>query len=213
MKKVAWVGSLIVLLNFVLTLIVYPRLPETIANHWNAQGVVDGFIDKGFGVYTLPIIMLVVFILLISVPKLDPLKKNIEKFLKYYNMFVIVFLLFFTSLNIQILLWNLGTKISPLLLFPIGFSVLCYFIGLMTEHAEQNLFIGIRTPWTLASKSVWNKTHKLAGKLYKSAAVLSFVGVFFQTYAIFFVLIPIISVSAVLVVYSYLEFRKEQKKE
>ena len=32
-------------------------------------------------------------------------------------------------------------------------------------NIKQNHFIGIRTPWTLESASVWKKTHQFAGKL------------------------------------------------
>ncbi len=126
-------------------------------------------------------------------------------------MFLIVFLLFMSAINLQTLLWNLGTKISPLIFFPVGFAFLAYSIGIMVEHAQQNFFIGIRTPWTLASESVWDKTHRIAGKFYKIAAVLSLIGEFFQKYAILFVIVPIIAASIYVMIFSYFEFKKEQR--
>jgi uncharacterized membrane protein len=27
--------------------------------------------------------------------------------------------------------------------------------------------VGIKTPWTLSSEEVWNKTHRLGGKFYR----------------------------------------------
>lgn len=39
-----------------------------------------------------------------------------------------------------------------------------------------NLFVGIRTPWTLASEEVWYRTHRLAGWLFVLAGVVILAG-------------------------------------
>ena len=31
------------------------------------------------------------------------------------------------------------------------------------EMAEQHCYVGVRTPWTLASDRVWERTHRFAG--------------------------------------------------
>ncbi|MEK7202903.1 MAG: SdpI family protein [Patescibacteria group bacterium] len=71
--------------------------------------------------------------------------------------------------------------------------------------------IGIRTPWTLSSDLVWEKTHKIGGKLFKITGVIAFVGIFFQSYALFFIFIPVILVAIYTIVYSYFEYQKEIK--
>jgi len=63
----------------------------------------------------------------------------------------------------------------------------------------------------LSSDRVWDKTHRTGGKLFKIAGVIAMVGIFFQSYAVFFVLIPALLVAAYTVVYSYLEYKKEMK--
>ncbi len=77
MKKVFWTGIVIVIANFVTSIILYPKLPEKLASHWNAQGVVDGWSDKSFGVYFFPFLILGLFILLYFIPRIDPKKHNI----------------------------------------------------------------------------------------------------------------------------------------
>jgi uncharacterized membrane protein len=92
-----------------------------------------------------------------------------------------------------------------------AFSVLFYYAGVLTENAKQNWFIGIRTPWTLSSEAVWNKTHKLGGKLFKLAALIGLLGLLVPDYAIWMVIIPVLLVAAYTMVYSYVEFQKEAK--
>ena len=84
-----------------------------------------------------------------------------------------------------------------------------YSIGILLEKAKRNWFIGIRTPWTLSSDKVWDKTHKLGSKLYKYAAVFPLLGIVFQNYAFYLTIFSLVGVSLYLVVYSYLEFKKE----
>jgi uncharacterized membrane protein len=51
----------------------------------------------------------------------------------------------------------------------------------------------------------------LGGKLFKIAGVISCAGIFAGVYALWFVLIPALTVAVVTVAYSYYEFQKELK--
>jgi len=63
------------------------------------------------------------------------------------------------------------------------------------------------------NENVWNRTHKLGGKLFKISALIAVLGMLFEDYALWFVLVPVIAVSAYLVVYSYFEYQKEMMKK
>jgi uncharacterized membrane protein len=73
--------------------------------------------------------------------------------------------------------------------------------------------VGIRTPWTLSSTTVWKKTHEIGGKLFIIAGVISFVGIVAGAYALWFVLVPVLAVAVFTVVYSYIEYQKEIKNQ
>jgi len=201
----------IILLSFIIGIYFYPQIPEKMASHWNAQGQVDGYMSKFLGSFFIPFILVGLALLFVAIPKIDPLKVNIEKFRKYYDGFIILFFVFMLSIHFQVILWNLGIKISPNVVLPIGLGLLFFYIGILCENAKRNWFIGIRTPWTLNSERVWEKTHKIGGKLFKIAGVIAFVGVFFQNYVLFFILVPVISVAAYTIIYSYIEYQKEMK--
>jgi len=189
----------------------YPRMPDKMASHWNAAGQVDGYISKGWGLLLMPLVLAGIALLFIFIPKIGPRKANIEKFRKYYDGFIILFSVFLLAIHYQIILWNLGIKISPNAIIPVGLGLLFFYIGILCENTKSNWFIGIRTPWTLSNETVWDKTHKIGGKLFRIVGIIIFAGILFQKYLLFFILIPTIATAVVTTVYSYLEFQKQSK--
>ena len=199
---------LLVLITFGITGAFYGSLPDKMASHWNATGKVDGWMQKSTALLIIPITILVLSILFFILPLIDPLKKNIEKFKTIYYGFIIVFQLFMLLVQIHIILWNKGTKINPLVMFSVGISVLFLYMGYMMDKLKRNWFIGIRTPWTLSSDIVWDKTHKQGALLFKICGFLVLPGIFLPNIAIYLIMAPILLSSAYLIIYSYLEFKK-----
>jgi uncharacterized membrane protein len=207
--RLAIIAGLI--LTCLITIAVYPTLPDRVVSHWNAAGQADGYMSKFWGLGLIPIIMTACIALFAVIPRIDPLKKNYEKFRNYYDGFILLFVFFLLAIQVQIILWSSGSRVSPNLTFPLLTGILFIYLGFLIEHAEQNWFVGIRTPWTLSSKTVWKKTHELGGKLFKIAGIISFAGVLFQNLAIWFVLVPVLTVTLYTIVYSYVEFQKEKE--
>jgi uncharacterized membrane protein len=199
----------IILLSFILSAYFYPQMPEQVASHWNAQGQVDGYMSKSWGLFFMPFVLVGLALLFLAIPRIDPLKANIEAFRKYYDGFVILFLVFMLAIHFQVILWNIGLQISPNVMMPIAVGLLFFYIGILCENAKRNWFVGIRTPWTLSNDRVWDRTHQIGGKLFKVAGVITFLGVFFQNYAVFFILAPVLVVTVYTVVYSYVEYQRE----
>jgi len=210
-KKSEIIVAGVALLSFVLGIYFYPQMPEKIASHWNAQGQVDGYMSKFWGLFLIPFLLAGFGLFFFAIPRIDPLKANIEKFRKYYNGFIILFSVFMLLIYIQVILWNAGIKIAPNATLPIGIGLLFFYTGILCEKAKRNWFIGIRTPWTLSNENVWNKTHKAGGKLFKIAGIVALLGAFFQKYALYFILVPIILVTVCTIAYSYFEYQKEIK--
>ena len=126
----------------------------------------------------MPIIMIVLVLLFLFIPRIDPLKANIKKFEKYYYWFIIVFVLFVMSIQSQVILWNLGVKVNMNLVIAVAIGILFIFISMLLKNSRRNWFIGIRTPWTISSDRVWKKVHDIGSKLFFIDGILSFVGFF-----------------------------------
>src|SRR5665647_1367719 len=199
------------LITLALTIVVYPTVPEKVVSHWNAAGQADGSMPKFWGLGLIPIIMISMVGLFAVLPRIDPYKKNYEKFRDYYEGFILLFILFMLAIQAQIILWSMGYQVSPNLTFPLLIGTLFIYIGFLLGHAEQNWFVGIRTPWTLSSETVWKKTHEIGGKLFKIAGIISFFGVLAGAYAFLFILVPVLIVAVFTVAYSYFEYQKEIK--
>ncbi|MFA7035391.1 SdpI family protein [Methanosarcina mazei] len=213
MRKVTAAITGLVLLSFILSIYFYPQVPDQMATHWDSQGEVNGYMSKFWGTFFMPLLITGLVILFLVIPKIDPRKENIEMFRKHYEGFRLILILFLVLVHLHILLWNTGTQISPNAVIPLGMGLLFYYAGVLTENAEQNWFIGIRTPWTLSSENVWKRTNCLGGKLFRIAGITAFSGVFFPEYAIYFILVPAVIVVVITVVYSYLEYKKELKEK
>jgi uncharacterized membrane protein len=92
-----------------------------------------------------------------------------------------------------------------------GLGIFIYACGVLLGKAKRNFFIGIRTPWTLSSDTVWAKTHLLGGWLFKISGVIAILGILFPDLAFYFLLVPLLAASAIAVLYSYILFRSEAR--
>jgi uncharacterized membrane protein len=194
-------------------LLLWNRLPDPMASHWNVNDQVDGYMPRFWGVFLLPLITLGMFVLFLVIPAIDPLKANIAQFREAFNLFIVLMVAFMAYVYGLTLAWNLGYtgfKMSGAMLPALG--LLFIFIGFMLRQAKRNFFIGIRTPWTLSSDRVWEETHRLGAVLFMISGALAFIGgLFGGTTAFWLMFIPIMGSTLFLLVYSYVLYRRETK--
>ncbi len=211
LKRTYMIALAVIVLSFLLSIYLYSSMPEKMASHWNAQGEVDEYMEKSLAIFLFPSVTLPIFLLLIFIPRIDPLKKNIEKFREHYDIFIVIFVLYMSYIHTLTILWNFGYKFDMLQLMAPAFAALFYYAGVMMENSKMNWFIGIRTPWTLSNEVVWNKTHKMAGKWFKVVGVIAVFGALTKIYAIYLLVGPVVAVSLYAVAYSYFEYQKQTK--
>src|SRR6266542_623514 len=89
-------------------LLLWNRLPDQMASHWNANDQVNGTMSKFWGVFLLPLITLGMLVLFLIVPSIDPLKANIAQFRVAFNLFIVLIVAFMIYLYGLTLAWNLG---------------------------------------------------------------------------------------------------------
>lgn len=194
-------------------LLLWNHLPEQMASHWDINDQVNGYISKFWGVFMMPLITLGMFALFLVIPSIDPLKANIAQFREAFNLFIVLIVAFMLYIHALTLTWSLGYtnfKMSTSMLPAMG--LLFIFVGFMLRKAKRNFFIGIRTPWTLSSDYVWDKTHQLGAILFMASGVLAFIGgIFGGMTAFWFLFVPLIGSTLFLLVYSYVLYQRETK--
>jgi uncharacterized membrane protein len=161
----------------------------------------------------MPLVTLGMLGLFLVIPNIDPLKANIAQFRESFNVFIALIIAFMLYIHGLTLAWSMGNtnfKMSAAMLPFMG--VLFIAIGFMLRKAKRNFFIGIRTPWTLSSDSVWDKTHQLGAILFMVSGVFAMIGgVFGGMTAFWLMFVPLIGSTLFLVVYSYVLYRNETK--
>ncbi|MEF8813494.1 MAG: SdpI family protein [Halovenus sp.] len=186
-----------------LSAIAAPDLPEQLVIHWNAAGEPNGTMSKTPAIILIPALSAVLLVLFAAVPRIGPLRENIVSFRPVYDWFVVVFTAFMAALHGGIIAFNLGYEFDFTLFVLAAVALLFYYVGILLTHAKRNWFVGIRTPWTLSSDEVWDRTHELGSRLFKLTAVIALVGLLFGEYAVYFLVIPALLTAGITLVYSY----------
>ena len=192
-------------------LVLYIQLPDPMPSHWNAAGEIDGYMSKFWGVWLMPLITLAFTLLLAAVPAIDPLKANIEKFRGLYNVFIVGFVAYMLYVYGLTLAAALGVQFNMTYMLIPAVGLLFVGISFLIEKAKRNFFIGIRTPWTLSSDEVWEKTHKLGAWSFRIGGVLVVIVTFLGENAAWLLLPVLLLMALTPVVYSYFVFARLEK--
>src|SRR3989344_5846630 len=143
MRKAELAALGIVVLSFVLAACAYPYMPDRIASHWNAAGEVDGYMPKLAGLFLLPFVTAAIFLLCVAIPRIDPMKANIEKFRKHYERFMLLIMAFMLYIYVLTMLWETGARFNIMYFIVPAIGILIYYCGVLMENSKRNWFIGI----------------------------------------------------------------------
>jgi uncharacterized membrane protein len=202
-------STILIAIAVLVGVFLYARLPDPMPSHWNAAGQVDGYMSKFWGIFLVPLMTIVLVPLFLVIPSIDPLKANIAKFRGIYNWFIVLFTVYMLFVYALTLSSALGYKFNmTLMLLPVV-GLLFIGAGYMMGKAKRNFFIGIRTPWTLSSETVWDKTHQLGSKLFMLGGLVTILSAFLGEKGIWLMLAAMLAAALVPVIYSYILWRQE----
>ena len=206
-KHFGWLCGAAMLL---FTAAVYSRLPAELPTHWNAAGEVDGWSSRFVGSILLPVIALTTWALINWLPSIDPRRANYDKFRGAYELMANALVAFMTLVHVLVLGVGLGWTLPVGRIIFAATGMLFLVIGNILPLARPNWFFGIRTPWTLTSDRVWDRTHRLGGYLFMICGLLFLVAAAVGRTRYFQVLGPAVIVMAlVLVGYSLVSWKRE----
>jgi len=205
-----WIPWLIVIVAIIASIVQYSHLPARVPTHWGAHGQVTGTSPRLWAAVMLPFVITVIAIMIPLIPRIDPRGANYEKFSGTFQSIMITVMLLLLVLHAALLAQGAGYPVHIERWVPVGVGAMLIVLGNLLPRARPNWFVGVRTPWTLSSDRVWEKTHRLAGYVFVIAgAVVLVVGLLGIRVAPF-LMGPIIGIAALLlVVYSYVEWRRE----
>lgn len=206
-----WIPLLIVVAAIVASAAVYQRLPETIPTHWDMDGQPNGWSSRAFGAWFTPVLLLGMWALVRILPAIDPRGANYAKFGGAFEAIIESLMLFLLGMHILILRAGLGQSAPVQRVAPFGVGILLIVVGNLLPRMRPNWFIGIRTPWTLSSDRVWEKTHRFGGRVFVAGGLLIVLSAFASPQAASIVLVTVVVLAAAAVlIYSYAEWKREQ---
>lgn len=156
----------------------YADLPDRIPTHWNIRGEVDGYGGK-WTLFLLPVMMVPLLALFYFLPALSPRHFEVDTFRSTYLYMMDVAIGLLTYMQ-AVLVYTVYQFAHGDRSFDIGralFAGIFLFLALMGNvmgKVRKNFYIGIRTPWTLASERVWNDTHRLGAWVLAVAGLVGF---------------------------------------
>ena len=202
--KTLIVTSILIVLPVLAGIILWERLPEQMATHWNAAGDIDGWTSKPFTVFGLPLILLAAQWLCVLGTLADPKKENHPVKVLHLVLWIIPVL----SLVLGTITYAtaLGRNVQVEVIMPILIGLILAIIGNYMPKCKQNYTIGIKIPWTLNSEENWNRTHRFAGWLWTFSGIVVMLTGFLGGFWIFLIIVLLMVLAPIL--YSYLLFRK-----
>jgi uncharacterized membrane protein len=208
-----WIPLLLIIAAVAASIFYYPQLPEKMATHWSASGEANGFSDRLWGAWMLPVLMAALWLILRAIPHIDPRKANYEKFSGMYDALVILILAFMLLMHIVVLMGATGTHIRMERILMPGVGVFIAIMGLLIPKVHPNWFVGIRTPWTLTSDLSWERTHKIGGTLFVILGVLMIASTFLAPeVAIWILVAAALGITIFLFAYSYQVWKTDPLK-
>lgn len=185
----------------------YPSLPEQIPTHWNLAGEVDDYTPKPWGVLILPLAAVFVFVVMKLIPVISPKGFRTDQFTGVVNIFTVTLVGFMSAVALLVLLAATGRNVHMNEMIFAGVGILFIILGNYLGKVRKNFFLGIRTPWTLASDEVWNRTHRLGGWIFVLIGFFLFLNAFIRLPE-GFLIGSIVVVALVPVVYSFVLYRR-----
>ena len=190
----------------------YPHLPPLVATHFNVHGQPNGWSSRFVAAALVPALVLVMAAVFAVLPKIDPRKANYAKFGPAYWTIANAVLVVVTAIHVVVLMKALGWEIDMTRVAMAGVGALLVLIGNLMTRIRPNWFVGIRTPWTLSSETVWRRTHRFGGVAFVIAGVCLVAAGFVEARWALYGAIGVAGAAALgSVVYSYLLWRGEQE--
>lgn len=205
LNKTLFLTTLLCIFPMLISLFFFKELPTSIAIQWDLNGEVTNTVPRWFGIYVLPLLLVLLNIILHATLANDPKQKNVPKVLRgigHWTMSVI-------SLFIQIIIYitNMGKTFyygSAVMIF-IGFLLI--LIGNYLPKCKQNYSVGIKLPWTLHDEENWNKTHHLAGFVWIAGGLLLIINAFVTS--VIFLVFVFLAVVFIPIIHSLVLYKKK----
>ena len=212
-RRGEWPHWLLLAAMFGASLAVAGSIRGPIPVHWGASGTPDRWAGSFEGLLLLPILGIVLYLVLLFAPRLDPVHADFSAFAGAYATLRLAVLGMLAAVHAMIILIALGVALNVLVVVPVLIGLLLLVVASVLPRLEPNWIAGIRTPWTLSSRRSWDASHRLGRRVLTAGAVLMLgAGAVGRTWALVAAIACLMVGVIAVVVYSYVVWRDDPDK-
>jgi uncharacterized membrane protein len=206
-----WLPVSIIAGAWLFSIAVYSRLPDQVPVHWGISGDPNRFGSRVEGAFLMPVLMIAIFFVMQWFPSRDPRYTNILKFRGAYDAVVAATIGFLAIIHVLALGSALNWRVDMGTVVLLGIGVLFMVFGNLLPLARSNFIFGIRTPWTLSSDTVWNRSHRVGGYAMVAAGLVTIASAFVaRPVGVVVALVSLLAAGLIPVVYSYVLWSRER---
>lgn len=191
-------------------------LPDTVPIHWGINGQANSYAPKWIGTFLYPLVSIGIYglirVLLATGPRLGGREQTAAN-LQVGKIIITSIMLFLLILQLSTIAQALSVGFNMSMVIMLALSVLFIFLGNYMGKVRRNFWMGIRTPWTLASSVVWERTHRLGGWLFVAVGLIGIPCSFIPALHLWGILVPLIAISIFLYAYSYICYQRVTQEQ
>jgi uncharacterized membrane protein len=216
LRRLLWFGLALYGVVMAASFWVWAQLPADalVPIHYGLNFQPDSYAHKDLALLGLPQVVLLIALLMFFIPRFEPRRLNLENSMKPYvrvSGAVLLFLALMALVSAYNALSHTSLNAS---FFALVLGLMFAFIGNYMGKVRSTFLFGFRTPWTLSSDLAWNKTHRLAGKLFVICGLEMFLGglLFNHPLVLYIGVGGVILSSLYCIVYSYFVWKADPNK-
>lgn len=163
-KMLMLLGSAIILLQTVVGVLLWDRLPDPIATHFDFHNQPNGWSSRTFTVFGMPLVLLALHWICLLAECAPSRASNYSAKIKYLLMFIVPASSLLTMVVSYGYALDAGFNVGRIALVFVG--VIFAVTGNYLPKIRRNYTTGIKLPWTMASEENWNRTHRMAAPVW-----------------------------------------------
>lgn len=215
------VGPVAILASVLMSVMAYPQLHESVPVHWNWRGEVDRYGSRLEATLVGPFLVAAIvalFAVVAAVRARRGLSSDSERDAtgeKARETIECAAILLITAVHGFFLANAAGLFTEPRRGLSLLVAAFLLVAGNFIGQVRRNRFVGVRTPWTLASDEVWRRTHRLTARLMVLAGLLLVAATFMlsATMTTAAILALVLGSTVPPVIYSFVLSRRQKTSE
>ena len=207
-------GSILTISPSLAGILLWNRLPEKIATHFDQHNLANGWGRKpmgGFGnlmkpmaVFGIPFLLLLIHLFCVFFTANDPKRKNINRRIFTMTLWLVPVVSVITCMSIYGLALGMDIDIGVIVNIMVG--IMFIILGNYVHKVKQNYTVGMKLPWTLNSEENWNRTNRMTGWILILSGLLFLMNsLLLKTEIVFAVILLVILVP---MIYSFILYKK-----